>query len=66
MKMFLVKGRVQITKYMGDARSFDDVRLVLASTAQEAEQKYASWWEMKTEEYSHYYSAVGEAMETIE
>ncbi len=65
-KMFLVRGVVYHTPYMGDRRRIDDMRLVMAETAGEAEEKFERWWSDKTVEYSDYYYAVGEALETIE
>ena len=66
MKTFLVKGIVYLTPYMGKERSFEDIRLVVAESATDAEEKFERWWENKTNEYSVYYHAHGEALETIE
>ena len=63
---FLVKGVVYHTPYMGNERRFDDIRLVMAETARDAEEKYERWWRSKTDDYSDYYHASGTAMETIE
>jgi hypothetical protein len=65
MEYFLVKGTVNKTPYMGKETRFEDIRLVMAYSASEAEQKYADYWQNKTDPYSMYYSAFGEALETI-
>ena len=66
MDVFLVKGSIRYTPYMGDTEIFDDIRLVKANTATEAEEKYQSWWEAKSSEYSHSYWASSEVLETVE
>jgi len=66
MELFLVKGTVYKTTYMGDVWQFDDLRLVRAESAGEAERKWEAWWEAKTDEYSVYYRASGEAIDTVE
>jgi len=63
---FLVKGRVRHTPYMGDTHTFEDLRLVVADTAEHAKDKYEDWWEAKSSDYSDSYYASGEVMETIE
>ncbi len=50
---------------MGKETRFEDIRLVMAYSASEAEQKYADYWQNKTDPYSMYYSAFGEAQETL-
>ena len=65
MEYYLVKGTVYKTPYMGDEERHEDIRLVKANSAEEAEQKYADYWEKKTSEYSIYYYATGFAEETI-
>jgi hypothetical protein len=51
---------------MGDTRTFEDLRLVVADTAEHAKDKYEDWWEAKSSDYSDSYYATGEVMETIE
>ena len=65
MEYFLVKGIVRKTPYMGDTTSFEDTRLVKADSPDQAERKFQNYWEAKTSEYSVYYTAYGEALETI-
>jgi hypothetical protein len=62
---FIVKGTVRVTPYMGDTYNVDDIRIVMAVDADEARAKYQDHWDQKTEEYSIYYHADGEVMETI-
>jgi hypothetical protein len=66
MEIWLVKGTVCKTEYMGDEHRFDDVRLVKAWTSNQAREKFEQFWESKTDEYSVYYR-VGkcEVKETI-
>lgn len=64
--LFLVKGTVRYTPYMGDTKVFEDLRLVKAASAGEAERKYEAWWEAKSSDYSHSYHASGEVLETVE
>jgi hypothetical protein len=48
------------------AKEFDEYRLVKAHNAFEAEDKYKKFWEDKASEYSVYYHAYGDVVETIE
>ena len=66
MNIYLVKGRVEKTEYEGEKTSFEDIRLVKANSVEEAEQKYEAYWDARSVEYGHYYSAYGTAMETVE
>lgn len=66
MKYFLVEGIVNVTEYMDDQRSFRETRLVEAETEQEAKEKYEAYWERKTVEYSTYYHARANVLETIQ
>lgn len=66
MNIFLVQGRVDRTEYMGDSRSFDDIRLVKAENEAEAQSKYEEFWRSKTSEYSVYYHAYGDVQQTVE
>lgn len=63
--LFLVKGRIRYTPYMGDTTVFDDIRLVRAGSPSEAEEIYDKWWEEKSSDYSHSYFSTCEAMETL-
>ena len=62
---FLVKGTVDITHYMCDTESYEDIRIVMATNEDEALQKFQNFWDCKTEEYDVYYCADGKVMETI-
>ena len=62
---FLVKGTVEITQYMCDTETYDDIRIVMATNEDEALQKFENFWSCKTDEYSVYYHASGTVMETI-
>jgi hypothetical protein len=63
---FIVKGTVRVTPYMDDYPfAVEDIRIVMAVDADEARAKYQDYWDQKTEEYSIYYHADGEVMETI-
>lgn len=65
MEYYLVRGTVYRTYYMGEEERHEDIRLVKANSAEEAEQKYEDYWSNKTEQYSVYYHATGFAEETI-
>jgi hypothetical protein len=62
---YIVRGTVSVTVYEGDTYDVDDIRIVMAVDATEARDKYHDYWERKTVEYSTYYHADGEVMETI-
>lgn len=62
---YIVKGTVSVTPYMGDTYEVDDVRIVVAMDTAEAYTKYQDYWQRKTEEYSIYYHADCEVMETL-
>lgn len=66
LNIYLVKGQVEETQYMGKMKSFTDIRLVKAENESEALTKYENYWHNKTSEYSVYYSAYGEVQETVE
>jgi hypothetical protein len=63
---YIVKGSVSVTPYMGDTYTVEDIRIVMANDAAEAYTKYQDYWNDKTDEYSVYYRANGQVMETIE
>lgn len=62
---YIVKGTVSVTPYMGDTYEVDDIRIVVATDTTEAYTKYQDYWQRKTEEYSIYYHADCEVMETL-
>ena len=62
---YIVKGTVSVTPYMGDTYEVEDIRIVMANDTAEAYTKYQDYWQRKTEEYSIYYHADCEVMETI-
>jgi len=62
---YIVKGTVSVTPYMGDTYEVDDIRIVVATDTAEAYTKYQDYWQRKTEEYSIYYHADCEVMETL-
>lgn len=62
---YIVKGTVLVTPYMGDTYEVEDIRIVMANDTAEAYTKYQDYWQSKTEEYSIYYYANIEVMETI-
>jgi hypothetical protein len=62
---YIVKGTVTVTPYMGDTYEIEDIRIVMANDTAEAYTKYQDYWQSKTEEYSIYYYANIEVMETI-
>lgn len=62
---YIVKGTVSVTPYMGDTYEVDDIRIVVATDTAEAYNKYQDYWQRKTEEYSIYYHADCEVMETL-
>jgi hypothetical protein len=66
MNIYLVRGTVTVSYYMGDTQKVEDMRLVRADSEAEARDKYADYWDRKTSEYSVYYYADGEVMETVE
>jgi hypothetical protein len=63
---YIVKGSVSVTPYMGDTYTVEDIRIVMANDTAEAYTKYQDYWNDKTDEYSVYYRANGQVMETIE
>ena len=65
MEYFLVKLTLRKTPYMGVTSSYEDIRLVKADSPHEAERKCQEYWEAKSSEYSTYYEAYSEALETI-
>ena len=66
MNIYLVRGTVTVSYYMGDTQKIEDMRLVRANDEEEARDKYTEYWDRKTSEYSVYYYADGEVMETVE
>jgi hypothetical protein len=62
---YIVKGTVSVTPYMGDTYEVEDIRIVMANDTAEAYTKYQDYWQSKTEEYSIYYYANIEVMETL-
>jgi hypothetical protein len=62
---YIVKGTVTVTPYMDDTYKIEDIRIVVAGDTAEAYTKYQDYWQRKTEEYSIYYHADCEVMETI-
>jgi hypothetical protein len=65
MEYYLVNGTVSKTPYMGKEERFQDTKLVKATSAEEAKQKFEDYWEGQTNEYSVYYYAYVYAEETI-
>jgi hypothetical protein len=63
---YIVKGSVSVTPYMGDTYTVEDIRIVMANDTAEAYTKYQDYWNDKTDQYSVYYRANGQVMETIE
>lgn len=56
--LYLVNGRIEISHYMRDDKEIESkTRLVDATTAQEAEQKFIKYFEDQTDEYTVYYWA---------
>jgi hypothetical protein len=51
---------------MGETYEVEDIRIVMARSTAHAYDKYQDYWQSKTEEYSIYYYANSEVMETIE
>ena len=47
MDYFLVKGQITRSEYMSDEKTWSDIRLVMATNAEEAAQKYVNFWEHK-------------------
>lgn len=66
MNYYLVKGHIRTTEYMRDTITFDEVRLVKATSPKEAEEKYEKFWESKSSDYEVSYYASGSVLETIE
>lgn len=65
MQLFLVKAQIAQTYYMSEKDYlFEDIRIVMADTHEEAGNKYCKFWEEKTVEYSIYYTV--EAYQVIE
>jgi hypothetical protein len=66
MIYFLLRADVIHTPYMGDDKTINDVRLVLAHDQADAERKYVAYWDAKCESYSDsYYVRNMQVMETI-
>lgn len=66
MNYYLVEGRVRASEYMRDPVVFNEVRLVKATSPNEAEEKYEKYWESKSSSYDVSYYAAATALETIE
>lgn len=62
---YIVRGTVSVTPYMDDTYEMEDIRIVMANDAAEAYSKYQDYWRQKTSEYSIYYHADCEVMETL-
>lgn len=59
MKLYMVEGRIRITRYMVDKPEFrQETRLVQAKDAAEAEEKFEKFWDDKTEDYCIYYTVL--------
>ena len=66
MMYFLLRADVIHTPYMGDDKTINDVRLVLAHDQADAERKYMRYWENQCEDYSDsYYVRSMQVVETI-
>lgn len=66
MMYFLLRADVIHTPYMGDDKTINDVRLVLAHDQADAERKYMRYWDNKCEDYSDsYYVHSMQVVETI-
>jgi hypothetical protein len=65
MTPFLVDATVYETPYMGDTRSFSDLRIVMANSATDAEQKFEDFWNYKSSDYSVSYRVDARAKETL-
>ena len=66
-KIYLVEGNVYREHYMEETERFWDSRIVMATSSQEAKEKYESWWKKETVEYSTYYYAIADCVkEAIE
>lgn len=66
MHLWLVKARIERSDYMASTNEFDDLRLVRAESAQQAERKYGHYWEMKSFSYgTSYYVLACEILETV-
>jgi hypothetical protein len=62
---FIVRGTVIVTGYQLDPYEVEDQRIVMATNADEARDKYCAYWNSKTEEYSIYYDVDCAVMDTI-
>lgn len=66
MEIFLVQARVERSEYMGSSHEFDDIRLVKAESAEQAEHKFKAYWEGKSTSYgTTYYVLSCDVVETI-
>jgi hypothetical protein len=67
MEIFLIKGRIAHSEYMGRDREFDDIRLVKALNTEQAREKFSQYWENQSSECSHSYFVLScEVMETVQ
>ena len=56
MNLYLIEGEVVYTPYMGFAEDVKNTnRIVLASSFEEACEKYEKYWTDQNKEYSHDY-----------
>ncbi len=53
--LFLAQGSIRETLYMAQSTAFEDMRLVEADNVDEAERKYTTYWESKSEEHGDNY-----------
>jgi hypothetical protein len=66
VQVYLVKGDVNITHYMGQDKTVEVTNLVYANSKEEADEKFRKYWESKTSDYDVYYRVYSvEVCETI-
>ena len=65
--MFLCRCTVTRTDYMLHSKEFEDLRLVRADSAEEAEIKYQNYWLSRSRDYDVSYGVTDlEVLETVE
>lgn len=70
LKYFLVKGKIKALKVYEKHTSpdctYNEVRLVLAESEEQAKDKYETYWDRKCNDHNSYCILSCEVLETIE
>ena len=56
-RRWLVTGKVHHTPYMNDQRTWEDTRIIMACTREDAERLFTEYWDAKSEQHGDSYWA---------